>query len=77
MRNLSLEAQSCINSAAQWRRQATYVREHANRPNLSQRQRETLLREAETCDRQADWWLQGAEEYEPVGVLASLESILP
>ncbi len=53
---------SCLASNAAWRRQATILRRHAALAILSVEVRETLLRQADAADRQADWWLQGAIE---------------
>lgn len=48
---------SCFASVRAWRAEAEILREHAQAATLTERQRMTLLREAEAADRQADWWL--------------------
>ena len=48
---------SCMASARAWRAEAETLREHAQAAYLTERQRVTLLREAEAADRQAAWWL--------------------
>lgn len=65
MLNPATERQGCLRSVERWRRQAGHVREHAQRRHLRPGQREMLLREAEACDRQANWWLAGAGDYAP------------
>lgn len=55
-------ARSYLPSSAAWRREAAALRDHATLPHLSAEARQTLLREAEAADRQADWWLAGAIE---------------
>jgi hypothetical protein len=55
---------SCLESAEAWRQNARYVRQHAARPHLNPQARAVLLREAEASDRQAEWWVNGAEEYQ-------------
>jgi phytoene/squalene synthetase len=52
----------CLASNAAWRREAAALRDHAALPHLSAEARQTLLREAEAADRQADWWFNGAIE---------------
>ena len=59
------------------RRQAGYTREHAQLRHLRPEQREMLLREAEACDRQANWWLAGAEDYAPDATSAEPEGPRP
>ena len=73
----ALERQRCLRSAEEWRRQAGHVREHAQLRLLHPGQREMLLREAEACDRQADWWLTGAEDYAPDAAGAEPEGPRP
>jgi hypothetical protein len=63
MLTAEMQRQSCLASVERWRHAAEHVREHARRRYLSPQQRETLLAEAEACDRQAAWWLAGADEY--------------
>ena len=53
---------SCLESAEAWRQNARYVRQHAARPHLDPQARTALLREAEASDRQAEWWVNEAEE---------------
>ncbi len=53
---------SCLESAEAWRQNAGYVRRHAARPHLDPQARTALLREAEASDRQAEWWVNEAEE---------------
>ena len=72
----TLERQSCLSSAEQWRRQAGHLREHAQRGYLRPEQREALLAEAEACDRQADWWVAGAEDYSAGSPGSGLEGLL-
>ena len=55
-------ARSCLASSEAWRREAAALREHATLPHLDRDARQTLLREAEAADRQADWWLTAAIE---------------
>ena len=55
-------ARSCLASNAAWRREAALLRQHTTLPHLDPDARQTLLREAEAADRQADWWLNGAIE---------------
>ena len=55
-------ARSCLASAASWRRQAGYLREHATAAYLTTDQATVLLREADAADRQADLWNRGAKE---------------
>ena len=57
---LDAPSRSCVASAAAWRQQAEHLREHAAMPNLSVSAAQTLLREADAADRQAEWWLSGA-----------------
>jgi len=71
-----MERQSCLASAEQWRRQAEQIREHAGRSYLQPRQRDTLLAEADACDRQADWWVAGADDYVPAAATACLIALL-
>ncbi|QDJ12279.1 hypothetical protein HVPorG_05055 (plasmid) [Roseomonas mucosa] len=58
-----IERQGCLSSAAQWRQQASHVREHAEREYLWPEQSKALLLEADACDRQADWRFAGADDY--------------
>lgn len=51
-----------------WRKQARYVREHAEMLHLQPEQRAWLMLEAANCDKQADWWLNGAIEYLAPGI---------
>ncbi len=53
---------SCLESAEAWRQNARYVRQHAARPHLDPQAGTALLREAEASDRQADWWVNEAED---------------
>lgn len=53
---------SCLQSNAEWRRQAANLRTHAGKPGLPANQRDCLFREAMAADRQADMWLAGAIE---------------
>ena len=76
MLTAEMERQSCLSSAEQWRRQAEQVREHAGRSYLQPRQREALLAEADACDRQADWWVDGADDYVPAAATAGLAALL-
>ena len=71
-----IERQSCLASAERWRRQAEHVREHAGRSYLQPRQRKALLAEAQACDRQADWWVAGADDYVPVVKVTDLAAML-
>jgi hypothetical protein len=50
-------------SASAWRAEAESLREHAQAAYLTERQRVTLLREAEAADRQADWWLDAIGQH--------------
>ena len=63
MDTISFEARSCLASAERWRAQACDVRAAAQQTHLTEPQRAILRREAEACDRQADEWVLGAEEY--------------
>ena len=72
MLTTKMERQSCLANADRWRRQAQHVREHARRTYLRPQQREALLAEAEACDRQADWWHVGADDYAPTSSTAEL-----
>ena len=76
MLTAEMERQSCLASADRWRRQAEQVREHAERSYLLPRQREALLAEAEACDRQADWWVAGADDYLSAPAAAGLAALL-
>ncbi len=49
---------SCLASVRSWRQEATHLREHAERPALTNAQRDTFLRQADAAERQADWWLE-------------------
>jgi len=71
-----MERQSCLASAERWRRQAQHVREHADRSYLQPQQRKALLAEAEACDRQADWWVAGADDDVPGAAVAGLATFL-
>jgi len=55
--------QSCLESAEAWRQNARYIRQRAAVPHLNPQVRAVLLREAEASDRQAEWWVNGAEEH--------------
>lgn len=77
MLTAEMERQSCLASADRWRRQAEQVREHAGRSYLQPGQRRALLAEAEACDRQADWWVAGADDYAPATATAGLAALLP
>ena len=46
-----------LGSVCRWRREATLLRDLAGRSNLTDSQRNTLLREADAPDRQAEMWL--------------------
>lgn len=76
MLTAAMERQSCLSSAEQWRRQAFHVREHAGRAYLRPEQREALLLEAEACDRQADWWVAGADDYGPGSPSTGIDGLL-
>ena len=76
MLTAEMERRSCLTSFDRWRRQAEHVSEHAGRSYLLPRQREALLAEAEACDRQADWWVAGADEYLPAAATAGLAALL-
>ena len=76
MLTAALERQSCLSSAEQWRRQAGHLRDHAQRGYLRPEQREALLAEAEACDRQADWWVAGADDYGPGSPSTRFEGLL-
>ena len=54
---------SCFASARAWRAEAEALREHAQAATLTERQRVTLLREAEAADRQADRWLDAIGQH--------------
>ncbi|GAV35981.1 hypothetical protein ROTAS13_03664 [Roseomonas sp. TAS13] len=75
MLTAEMARQSCLASAARWRGQAEQVREHAERSDLLPRQREALLAEAEACGRQADWWVQGADDHLPAAAPAGLATL--
>ena len=77
MLTTEMKRRSCLASADRWRRQAEQVRDHAGRSYLRPQQREALLAEADACDRQADWWLAGADNYAPTGSTAELAALLP
>lgn len=76
MLTAEMERRSCLASAERWRRQAGHAREHAGRSYLQPPQRKALLAEAEACDRQADWWVAGADDYPPIAGTASLAALL-
>ena len=76
MLTAEMERQSCLASAGQWRRQAEQVREHAGRSYLLPERRDALLAEAAACDRQADWWVAGADDYVPAVATARLVVLL-
>ena len=76
MLTAEMERQSCMASAERWRRQAEYAREHAGRSHLQPRQRKALLAEAEACNRQADWWVTGADDDVPIAATTSLVALL-
>jgi hypothetical protein len=75
MLTADIARQSCLASAKQWRGQAVHIREHAVRDYLRPEQREALLTEAQACDRQANWWLEGADDYLLGGAAAGLEAL--
>ena len=76
MLTAEMQRQSCVASAERWPRQAEHVREQAGRSDLQPRHREALLAEAEACDRQADWWVAGAQDYVPITAMAGLAALL-
>lgn len=76
MLTAEMERQSCLASAERWRLQAEHAREHAGRSYLRPGQRKALLTEAEACDRQADWWVAGADDYVPIAAMAGLAALL-
>ena len=53
---------SYLGSADAWRRNAGHVREHAARPHLDPQARAALLREADTCEKQANMSQAEAED---------------
>jgi hypothetical protein len=76
MSTVEMERRSCLASAERWRRQAEHIRTHAARSYLKPDQRGALLTEAEACDRQADWWLDGADAYPATAAAIELEMTL-
>ena len=53
---------SCLASNHAWRRQAVALLHHAGQSHLAEDVRATLQREAKAAGRQADIWLEGANE---------------
>ena len=51
----------CLASVHAWRREATLIRELAERSHLAELRRQLLLREVDAADRQADSWLDAAK----------------
>jgi hypothetical protein len=62
MRSARKNRRSCLASNAAWRREAAALRNMAINPRLTASARDSLLREAEAADRQADRWLNAAIE---------------
>jgi hypothetical protein len=60
MNDYTINRIGCLASVRNWRREAQALRVLAERSHLSDRQRHTLLREADAADRQADTWLDAA-----------------
>jgi hypothetical protein len=58
----SLSQAGCLASARAWRAHADILRANAQSAQLQDHQRAVLAREAEAADRQADSWLDAAEE---------------
>jgi hypothetical protein len=54
MNDYAINRIGCLASVRNWRREAQALRELAERSHLSDRQRPTLLREADAAGRQAD-----------------------
>jgi hypothetical protein len=50
----------CLASVRGWRREASLIRELADRSHLPALRRQSLLREADAADQQADSWLDAA-----------------
>jgi hypothetical protein len=50
----------CLASVRAWRREASLIRELADRSHLPALRRQSLLREADAADQQADSWLDAA-----------------
>jgi hypothetical protein len=57
-----LSQAGCLSSAQSWRSHAEILRESAQASHLNEHQRAILEREAEAADRQADAWIDAAEE---------------
>ncbi|NPD70276.1 hypothetical protein HN018_24250 (plasmid) [Lichenicola cladoniae] len=55
--------ESCMASARRWRTEAEVLRDHATASYLTPSQSASLRREAETADRQAQWWLSALERH--------------
>lgn len=51
----------CLARAADWRRQARHLRDHAAQPHLTPDVSAVLLREAAAAEQMAALWLAGAE----------------
>jgi hypothetical protein len=60
MDDSTIHATGCLASVRSWRLEASALRELADRSYLSNGQRDTLFREAEAADRQADHWIDAA-----------------
>lgn len=56
---------ACLERARDWHLQAGHVRAHAAQPHLAPDVRDGLLRSADSCNAQANWWEAGAQEYLP------------
>ena len=54
----------CLAYSYDWRRESTNLRELSRRSHLSDGPRDTLLREADAADRQADRWLDATVAYQ-------------
>jgi hypothetical protein len=50
----------CLASVRAWRREASLIRELADRNHLPALRRQSLLREADAAEQQADSWLDAA-----------------
>lgn len=57
-----LSQAGCFASARSWRAHAEFLRVNAQASYLNDHQRKVLAREAEAADRQADRWIDAAEE---------------
>ena len=65
MDDSTIHATCCLASVRRWRLEASALRKLADRSYLSNRQRDTLLREAEAADRQAEYWLGATDSSYP------------